>query len=201
MALTNRPSGRLMLSERLRNMRFMKERQETDFRAKLEQEQIEREKAAHWTLEADGTVDTEDLTPLVIEEESIGMPDVSRRVGRHSFGNFNAVVEKRNCITTKPKSESVVKKPFIKEEGKIDEENTGGMALETHRKAPGRIKEETHLDTLSNPISPSNLLSKNSSSSLASRFPLNAGKRSFKGHHNASQKRSRKSSSYLSHKR
>lgn len=108
----NRP-GRVILSERLRNMRFMREREETDVRAKLEEEQREREKAAHWTLETDQANEEHDRTPLVIVEDTFTSPSSSSAYsGRQSFGKFNVVVEKRNRTgKSEPKMELEEAKP------------------------------------------------------------------------------------------
>lgn len=104
MALKN-GSGGFVLSERLRNMRFMRERGNSDQTASKEREQREREKAAQWTLETDGAggsksdADEDDWAPLVVFEDTFvtATPDVY--VGRHSFGKFNRAVERRNRPT------------------------------------------------------------------------------------------------------
>lgn len=82
------------LSERLRGMRFMQQSAESELRDKLAAEQAEREKAAHWTLEAD---DAESETwPIVVVEEGLSDNPMMGRAGRQSFGRFNPKLEKRN---------------------------------------------------------------------------------------------------------
>lgn len=102
-----------MLSERLRNMRFMREVEEKDLRSKLEEEQKEREKATHWTLETEEK-DEQDGTPIVIVEDAYTMPSSVEFAGRQSFGKFNLVVEKRNRGA-----------PPLKE--KVEREGNGGV--------------------------------------------------------------------------
>lgn len=177
MALTNRAGGRVLLSERLRNMRFMRERGETDFRAKLEKEQREREKSAHWTLETEGDDVEDDRTPLVIVEDSLAMPDMISCVGRQSFGKFNTVIEKRN----RPGSPKEEAKATSRDEIKLSS------------------KEVKHFVKMEASVSngESRLSFKSEDVPIPSKFriPLNSGKRSFKGPSPSSRKRSRRNNS------
>lgn len=120
-----------MLSERLRNMRFMRQVDETDLRSKLEDEQKEREKATHWTLETDET-DEQDGKPIVIVEEAYTIPTSVACTGRQSFGKFNIVVEKRNrgSAAIKTKSEKKEENMRVKHGGEDDgdEGDDGGMS-------------------------------------------------------------------------
>lgn len=86
---------RFKLSDRLRNLRFMRQKDETDIRTTLEMQQVEREKEMHWTTGID-LCDGDDGLPAIIIDESIIPFEYQRYFGRRSFGNFNPVVEKRN---------------------------------------------------------------------------------------------------------
>lgn len=90
MATNTRP-GRRSLSDRLRGMRFMKHKEETEIREKLAAEQQAREKAAHWTL--DTVDDREENMPIVLIEDGVSDNPMLGRAGRQSFGNFNPVLE------------------------------------------------------------------------------------------------------------
>lgn len=89
------PTKGVRLSGRLLNLRFMRQKTESDVRATLEKEQYEREKEAHWTTDID-LCDDGDGLPSVIIDESVIPHEYQKYFGRRSFGNFNPVVEKRN---------------------------------------------------------------------------------------------------------
>lgn len=107
MSLTNKPGGvsnsggKMKLSDRLKNMRFMKTREEAEIRSKFEKEQRDREKATHWTLETesghknDNDNLEENYYPLVIIEDG-NMINDEECIGRKSYGKFNTFIEKRN---------------------------------------------------------------------------------------------------------
>lgn len=81
-------------------MRFMKQKEESEIREKLAEEQKAREKAAHWTLE---TADADNETmPIVIIEDGVSDNPMLGRAGRQSFGNFNPALE-RTSGSAKPK--------------------------------------------------------------------------------------------------
>eukprot|EP00177_Eucheuma_denticulatum_P005385 GFKZ01009799.1.p1 GENE.GFKZ01009799.1~~GFKZ01009799.1.p1 ORF type:complete len:167 (-),score=45.34 GFKZ01009799.1:406-906(-) len=84
-------SGRRVLSERLRGMRFMKQKEEREHRERLEREQRGREEGMYWTLEgAEGKEDEEELLgPIVIDEGGMGDNTFLGRRGRRTFGNMN----------------------------------------------------------------------------------------------------------------
>lgn len=88
-------ANRIQLSDRLRNMRFMRQKTESDVRATLEKEQIQREKEAHWTTGIDLSEHRDGLPTVIIDESTIPY-EYQKYFGRRSFGNFNPVVEKRN---------------------------------------------------------------------------------------------------------
>lgn len=73
----------------------MRQKDESDVRATLEKEQLQREKEAHWTTGID-LGDRDDGLPTVVVEESLISFEYQRYFGRRSFGNFNPLVEKRN---------------------------------------------------------------------------------------------------------
>lgn len=88
-------ANRIQLSDRLRNMRFMRQKTESDVRVALEKEQIQREKEAHWTTGIDLSEHRDGLPTVIIDESTIPY-EYQKYFGRQSFGNFNPVVEKRN---------------------------------------------------------------------------------------------------------
>lgn len=96
-----RPKKR-SLSDKLKGMRFMQQREESDLRVRLLREQQERQHAAQWTLE---TTTTSETTPLVLIEPGVVHNFRSPRVGRQSFGKFNTLYEK-NTKSDKPSSPS-----------------------------------------------------------------------------------------------
>lgn len=86
MASNTRPARRI-LSDRLRGMRFMKQKEEKELRDKLCAEQKAREQAVHWTLKSEDEV-TQERGPIVIIEDGVGDDPMQGRLGRRSFGKF-----------------------------------------------------------------------------------------------------------------
>lgn len=86
MASDARPARRI-LSDRLRGMRFMKQKEEKDLRDKLCAEQKAREQAVRWTVKGKDDA-AEERGPIVITEDGMGDNPMQGRLGRRSFGKF-----------------------------------------------------------------------------------------------------------------
>lgn len=140
-------SGKKLLSERLRNMRFMRGGQGAETKSretKEEREKRELEQQMHWTAEVPDSLreakagggggsegggkeddETKVRKPVVIIED--GNPWDGPVVARRSFGKFNPAVEKRNRAALgiedkeeeKGKDEETKKETLGKEEDQI----------------------------------------------------------------------------------
>lgn len=100
------------LSERLKGMRFMKQREEAATRERLLAEQEKREAEAHWSVEGVADVkDTKnnDMMPIIVFEQGVceenDEEDGDVFLGRRSFGMFNPVLQRQNDAAIKGKEE------------------------------------------------------------------------------------------------
>lgn len=91
-----RPKKRA-LSDRLKNMRFMKRREETSLREKLIESQKQRAKDARWTIQVDAQEGK--TAPVVLIEDGISGDPLCALHGRQSFGKFNTVFESDAPLT------------------------------------------------------------------------------------------------------
>lgn len=133
--MTSARPARRSLSDKLRGMRFMKQREERDVREKLEADQRSREHAAHWTVPA-GDADAD--SPLVVLEAGVSDNPMAGRAGRQSFGRFNAVLERQNRVS------SVAPGP-LPDPDQADGQPDGRTPLQ---KAPRRVRSVAPVDGL-----------------------------------------------------
>jgi M-phase phosphoprotein-6 len=75
------------LSSRLKDMKFMKRKEESNLRTKLEQERARDEESMRWTV-------TSAAGASVVVDDEDDAPSMVRVPGRRSFGGFNQNVEK-----------------------------------------------------------------------------------------------------------
>lgn len=86
------PPKRRKLSDKLKNMRFMKRREEADLRVKLLEDQTKREHEDHWVVDKPVSEQSKNM-PLVIFEEAEGDDPFLGRRNRRSYGGFNPIFE------------------------------------------------------------------------------------------------------------
>eukprot|EP00455_Lapot_gusevi_P001188 TRINITY_DN10492_c0_g2_i1.p1 TRINITY_DN10492_c0_g2~~TRINITY_DN10492_c0_g2_i1.p1 ORF type:complete len:176 (+),score=28.97 TRINITY_DN10492_c0_g2_i1:66-593(+) len=139
------------LSDRVKGMKFMKRKEETKLRERLEEERRKEIEAAQWTVPTSGGLGKS----LVIIDDS-PVASSSFKIGRRSFGNFNPNIEK---ITGEAKS--AVKNAQLTQQAEEDSVSEEDMALRyseyiglrgnTHSKRSHTPKESDHPVSGNNP--------------------------------------------------
>ncbi|GAB5353984.1 hypothetical protein AAMO2058_000080800 [Amorphochlora amoebiformis] len=79
----------MSLSSRIKNMKFMKRKEEARVREKIIKDRNRKRKASQWTSET-----KTDSTLVILEEDK--MYDTRFMLGRRSFGGFNKTIAKIN---------------------------------------------------------------------------------------------------------
>eukprot|EP01083_Nonionella_stella_P020994 58227_1 len=82
-----------MLSSRVKNMKFMKRKEESKLRDKLEKERQQNIEDSHWIL-PNSSKEDEKQSHIVADPRPSNIETIIP--GRRSFGNFNVVVENLN---------------------------------------------------------------------------------------------------------
>ena len=147
------------LSERLKGMRFMKQREEAATRERLLAEQEKREAEAHWSVESvanmkDNQKNDTKIMPIIVFEQGVceendDQQDGDVFLGRRSFGMFNPVLQRQNDAAIKRKEDPVEsemkddEKVMVKvEEDSKESVKQSSFGLRTLLNVNGRIEKK-----------------------------------------------------------